>query len=41
MSVSVHLSLFRDLLLELNSGHHLSNTTVNTNILYFGSVDET
>jgi len=43
MSVSVHLSLFRDLLLELNSGHHhhhhLSSTNVNTIMLYFGSID--
>jgi len=41
MSVSVHLSLFRDLLFEFNSGHHLSTTTVNTSILYFGSTDGT
>jgi len=41
MSVLVHLSLFRDLMLELNSGHHhhLSSTILNTNMLYFGRVD--
>jgi len=43
MYVSVHVSLFGDLFLELNSGHHhhLSSTNVNTNMLYFGSVDGT